>query len=48
MKLSLKEVCGYEIWSYVDKKNLVLFLVFVVKVNKFFFCFGFIVFFNNG
>lgn len=45
MKLSLKEVCGYEIWSYVDKKNVVLLLVFIVKV-KFVFCFGCIVFFK--
>lgn len=40
MKSSLKEVCGYKIRSYVDKKqNVVSFSVFTVKV-KFASCFG--------
>lgn len=39
MKSSLKEVCGYEIRSYVDKKNVVSLSVFTVKV-KFASCFG--------
>lgn len=48
MKSSLKEVCGYEIRSYVDKKNLVPFSVFAVKVNKFSSCVGSIASLNNG